>query len=111
MLCHLAALAGFVVPFGNVIGPLIIWLVKREEMPIVEDQGKESLNFQLTMTIAYVICIPVLLLFVFIPFVMFLGFLLPAAVGVFNLVMIIIASIRANAGERYRYPFALRLIS
>lgn len=103
MLCHLLALAGFVVPFGNIIGPLVIWLVKREEMPVVDDQGKESLNFQITMTIAYLICIPL-------AFVM-VGFFLAAAIGIFNLVMVIIATVRANAGEWYRYPFALRLIS
>lgn len=102
MLCHLLALAGYVVPFGNVIGPLIIWLVKKNESPFVDDQGKESLNFQITMAIAGVVSF--LLIFVII------GFLLLIAVGIFDLVMVIIASIKANGGERYRYPVCLRLI-
>ena len=52
MLCHLAALSAFVgVPFGHVLGPLVVWLIKRNEIPMVEQQGKESLNFQISMTI------------------------------------------------------------
>src|SRR5687767_11747875 len=52
MLCHLSALAGFVVPFfGCIIGPLVVWLIKKDEFPFVNDQGKESLNFQISMTI------------------------------------------------------------
>ena len=56
MLCHLSALAGFVVPFGSIIGPLIVWLIKRDEMPVVDVHGKKALNFQITMAIAYVVC-------------------------------------------------------
>ena len=68
MFCHLAALAGYLMPFGNILGPLIIWLVKREESPIVDDQGKESLNFQITWTIFF--CITVVLCFVMIGFIL-----------------------------------------
>ena len=103
MFCHLAALGIFVIPFvGGVIGPLVIWLIKREEYPLVEDQGKESLNFQITILIAAVVC--GILVFVLI------GILLGFALLVFNLVMVIIATVRANNGERYRYPFAIRFI-
>ena len=56
MLCHLSALAGFVVPFGSIIGPLIVWLIKKDEMPIVDEHGKKALNFQITMAIAYLVC-------------------------------------------------------
>ena len=53
MFCHLSALAGYIgIPFGNIIGPLIIWMVKKEQFKFVDDQGKESLNFQITITIA-----------------------------------------------------------
>ena len=51
MFCHLAALAGFIIPFGNIIGPLIVWQIKKEEFPFVEDQGKESLKFQISIFI------------------------------------------------------------
>lgn len=104
MLAHLAALAGVIVPlFGNVIGPLIVWLIKKDEMPFVDDQGKESMNFQITVIIALLICFPLILLFG-------LGLLLMFAVGIAALVLIILAAVKANEGEAYRYPFALRLI-
>lgn len=103
MLCHLSALAGFVIPFGSVLGPLVVWLVKRDEFPFVADQGKESLNFQITMVIAAAIS-SVLALIV-------IGFVLLLAVGIYEIVMVVIASIRANTGERYRYPICLRLIT
>ncbi len=103
MICHLAALAGFVgIPLGNVLGPLIVWLIKREEFPLVADQGKESLNFQISMTIYGVICIP--LMFVVI------GFLLGLALLIADVVFIIIAAMKANEGALYRYPLTIRLI-
>ena len=102
MFCHLAALGGYVIPFGNIIGPLIVWLVKKDEMPFVADQGKESLNFQITVAIAAVICF--LLVFVFI------GFVLLPALAILDLVFVIIASIKANEGVAYRYPFKIQFI-
>ena len=102
MLCHLSAFAGFIVPFGGILAPLIIWLIKKDEMPFVNDQGKESINFQITLFIAAIICM--ILMFVGI------GFLLIVALAIFGVIMIIIASIRANEGTYYRYPYALRLI-
>ena len=102
MLCHLLALSGFIIPFGSIIGPLVIWLIKKDQIPFVNDQGKESLNFQITVILALIACF--VLMFVVIGF-----FLLPV-VGITALVFIIIASIKANQGIAYRYPFALRLI-
>ena len=100
--CHLLALAGLVVPFGNVLGPLIMWLVKKDESDFVDDQGKEALNFNITISIAGFIAF--LLMFVVIG-----GLLLPI-IGIFWLVMTIIAAVKANGGERYRYPLTIRLI-
>jgi uncharacterized Tic20 family protein len=102
MLAHLSALCGFVIPFGTIIGPLVVWLVKKESMPFVADQGRESLNFQITVAIAFLICIP--LMFVVI------GLFLAVVVGIGALVLTIIAGIKAQNGETYRYPFALRLV-
>lgn len=102
MLCHLSALSGFIVPFGSLIGPLIIWQLKKNEFPIVDDQGKEALNFQITTLIAAIVS--GILIFVAI------GFVLLIAVVIASLVLTIIAAIKANNGETYRYPFALRLI-
>ena len=103
MFCHLAGLAGYVLPaFGNIIGPLIIWLMKKDEFAFADSQGKESLNFQISITIYATVA--TLLMFVCI------GFLLLPAVGVFDLVMIIIASIKANKGEPVTYPLCIRFI-
>jgi len=102
MLCHLSALSGFIVPFGSLIGPLIIWQLKKNEFPIVDDQGKEALNFQITTLIAAIVS--GILIFVAI------GIVLLIVVAIASLVLTIIAAIKANNGETYRYPFALRLI-
>jgi uncharacterized protein len=102
MFAHLSALIGFVIPFGNILGPLIIWQMKKNEMPFVDDQGKEALNFQITVFIAMVVCI--VLTFVLI------GLLLIPIVGLAWLVFSIIAGLKANEGVAYRYPVTLRLI-
>ena len=107
LFAHLSALLGGLLTstflgLGCLLGPLIIWLVKRETMPFVDDQAKEALNFNITVAIAAVVC--GLLMFVLI------GFVLLPLLGLAWLVFIIIAAIKANEGERYRYPFTLRLI-
>lgn len=103
MACHLSALAGFVIPFGSIIGPLVVWLLKREESGFVDRQGKEALNFQITMFIAFLISL--VLVFVLI------GFVLIAAVVIFDLIMIIVATIKTSEGQDFRYPVSLRLIT
>jgi uncharacterized protein len=100
---HLAALAGLVMPFGSIIGPLVIWLIKKDTMPFVNDQGKEALNFNITVAIAAVVC--GLLCIVLI------GFLLLPVLVILWLVFVIVGTIKANEGTLYRYPFALRLIN
>ena len=88
MIAHLSALAGFIIPFGNIAGPLIVWMIKKDAMPFVDDQGKESLNFQITVTIAAIVA-AVLIVFL-------IGFLLLPAVGLAALVFTVIAVIDAN---------------
>ena len=102
-LCHFLALAGLVgIPFGNIIGPLILWLIKRDEMPSVGDHGKESLNFQISMTI-YTIAAGLSVLAV-------IGIVLLPAVIIVNLIFVIIAGVKASNGEFYRYPLSIRFI-
>jgi uncharacterized Tic20 family protein len=103
MLCHLITLSGLVIPFGNIIGPLVIWLIKREEYGLVNDQGKEALNFQITMLIGMLICIPLFFLFC-------IGWVLAILLTIFDLVFTIIAAIKANEGVCYRYPMCIRFI-
>lgn len=107
MFAHLSALLGGLLTgaflgLGCLIGPLIIWAVKKDTMPFVDDQGKEALNFNITVAIAAVVC--GLLMFVLI------GFVLLPLLGIAWLVFTIIAAIKANEGVAYRYPFTLRLI-
>jgi uncharacterized protein len=101
--CHLAALAGFVIPFGSVVGPLIVWLLKRDENEFINTNGKEALNFQITVMIAFLISALLALVLI--------GFLLMAIVGIGALVLAIVAAVKASNGEDYRYPFTLRLIN
>ena len=102
MFCHLSALVGFAIPFGNNIAPLIIWTLKKDEYPHVNDQGKEAINFQLSITVY--ILISVILVFVVI------GIPLLIILGIFSLIMTVIAALNANDGKKYRYPFTIRFI-
>ncbi|GGF06518.1 MULTISPECIES: DUF4870 domain-containing protein [Pseudoalteromonas] len=102
MFCHLSALAGLLFPFGSVIGPLIVWLVKKEEMPLVAEHGRKSLNFQLTMMIAYIVCF--MLMFVVV------GVILLPLVALFSLIMVVVSAIKANDGKEVNYPMAIEFI-
>ncbi len=99
---HAAALIGFVIPFGSILGPLVVWLMKKDTMEFVDDHGKEALNFNITMALIMFVCF--LLLFVVIG-----AFLLPIAILVW-LIFTVIAMIEASKGNTYRYPFAIRLV-
>ena len=96
------SLIGLVIPFGSLIGPLVMWLVKKDESSFVDDQGKEAVNFNITMLIAFFVAF--LLMFVAI------GAVLMPVLFIFWVVMVIIAGLKANDGVAYRYPFTLRLI-
>ncbi len=103
MLCHLSALCGYIgIPFGNIVGPLVIWLIKRDESPFIDAHGKEALNFQISMTI-YAIIAGILVLAV-------IGILLLPALIIAGLVFTIIAAVRANDGKSYRYPLTIRFL-
>ena len=97
MLAHLGGIiAGFLVP-------LIIWLIKKDQSKFINDQGKEALNFQITMLIANVVAGASMLLLI--------GFVLLPAVIVVNIVFCILGGMAANRGEAYRYPVNIRMIS
>lgn len=101
MLAHLSAIIASFVGL-SLLGPLIVWLVKKNEFPFVDDQGKESLNFQITVTIALLVIAPTICLGI--------GFVLLPIVGIMALVFTIIGAIKANEGVAYRYPWTLRLV-
>ena len=97
LFAHLSALVGYIIPFGS-----IIWQLKKNEMPFVDDQGKEALNFQITIAIIAIISIVLI--------VILIGLLMLWALAIVNLIFIIIAALAANNGQAYRYPFAFRFI-
>jgi hypothetical protein len=99
--CHFSALAGFLIPFGNFIGPIICWQQKKSD-PFVDDQGKEALNFQISMFI-YMFVSAILVLVI-------VGLLLLLVLGLASIVLPIIAGIKAGEGTAYRYPFIIRFI-
>lgn len=101
MLCHLGGLVHFI-PFGQIIVPMIIWMVKKDELPFVDDQGKEALNFQISMLIYYLICIPLIFIVI--------GIFFLAMLGLINLILVVIAAVKAQQGEAFRYPLSLNLI-
>lgn len=109
--CHLAALLGLVLPsFGALIGPLVVWLLKKADDPRIDANGREALNFQLSMLIySWVLgTIGVVTMFILIGF-LFLGAAI--LVGLFGLIMSIVAAVKASNGEdHYRYPLTLRLL-
>ena len=104
MFCHLAALASLIIwiPGANILGPLAIWLIKKNEMPLVDQEGKESMNFQISLTIygavSFALCF------------IFIGFVLMPLIAIAGLVLIIMASVKTHNGEKFRYPFTIRFI-
>ena len=113
MFAHLSALLGGLVTsaiggWGWFLGPLIIWLLKKDTMPFVADQAKESLNFNITVTAIFLALMILGFITLGIGFVIALPLMF--VVGIAALVLIIMAAIKANDGVRYRYPFTIRLI-
>ncbi len=103
MLCHLLSFAGYAgIPFGHIIGPLIMWLVKKEDSEFIDECGKEAINFQISLTIYSIVS--VFLMFIFIGVFTFI------ALVIVNLVCVIKAAIKANEGIIYRYPITIRFI-
>lgn len=103
MICHLSALSVFIgIPFGNILGPLIVWLIKRNDHPFIDQQGKESLNFQISLLIYSTISAILVFVVVGIIFLIFLGIL--------DVVAVIITSIKASDGEHFRYPLTIRFL-
>lgn len=96
MLCHLLGL------FTSFVGPLVIWLIKKDEDQFVDTQGKEALNFQITVIFASIAA--GILSFVCI------GFLIAFAVGISDIVFCVLASIASSKGQNYHYPVSLRLV-
>ena len=103
MLCHLMALVGLLGNgIGFLLGPLVVWLLKKEDHPLIDDQGKEAANFQITMLLAVLISVPLMLVFV--------GILTAILATILMIILPIFAAVRANDGILYRYPLSIRFI-
>lgn len=103
MLCHLCIIAEIFLPI-LVLGPLVIWLVKSDQLPFVKAQGKEVLNFQITLFLTAIVSWILVL-------AMGLGFLLLAILGIYSVIAGVIGAVKVNEGVPYRYAFNLRLIN
>lgn len=103
-LCHIVALVGLIGNgIGFVLGPLVVWLIKKDEDPFIDEQGKEAINFQITMVIAAIVSGILTIVVV--------GIFLLIAVGIVMIAFPIVAAVKASKGEHYRYPFTIRFIS
>jgi uncharacterized Tic20 family protein len=104
VLCHASALLGlFFHFFGHLLGPLLVWLIKRGDAPEIDANGKESLNFQISMLIYDAVAAILCLLVIGIPILI--------ALWVLNTVFVIIASVKTSEGKIYRYPFTIRFLN
>lgn len=100
MLAHLSSVLAIALAGLSFLGPLIVWLIKKDQSAFVNDQGKEALNFQIAVLLASLVCGVTVILLILIP-----------VIFVANVVFSIIAAMEANKGVRYRYPYTLRLIT
>lgn len=103
MLCHLSALVGLLGNgIGFLVGPLVVWLLKRGDDPLIDEQGKEAVNFQLTMFLCMLGSLVLAFLLIGIPFLIFFG--------LWMVINPIVAAVKTSNGERYRYPVAIRFV-
>ena len=100
---HFSAFAFFIFPFGHILGPVLVYILKKNDSPFIEDQAKESINFQITMSLYAVISGLLTIILI--------GFALLAVVFILDFVLVIIAALKANEGIIYRYPFTIRIIN
>jgi len=107
MLTHLSPFAGYVIPFGNIIAPLIMWQVKKDN-PFLESVGREALNFQITVMLAILACVVGSIATLGIGLIV-LGPMM-GLIAIADIVFIVIAAIEANKGNAYRFPICLRLV-
>ncbi len=102
MWMHIAQFAGFIFPFGSIVVPLIMWVAKKQESKTVDEAGKHILNFQISLMILVVIS--------FVLIIFLVGILMLIGIQIFEVIVIIIAAIKARDGLPYRYPLTIEFI-
>lgn len=102
MLLHLSPLLGYLIPIpaANIVCPLVMWLIKKDESPFIDEQGKESLNFQITITLALLVSAVLI--------VILIGVVLIPVVLVIQILYCVLAAMAAKEGQPYRYPLTIR---
>ena len=101
---HLSSLSGYIgVPFGHILGPLVVWLIKKDQSAFVNEAGKEALNYGISLTI-YLVISAILAFFC-------IGFFLLAGLVVFDIIVTIMAAVAVSNGQLYRYPAIFRFVS
>lgn len=120
MFTHLASFASLILPFGNILGPLIVWSLKKDKSEFVNVHGKASLNFEITYTIVVFLALAITIPFAInagiqenpVDLVMSLLFLIIPLMSywVLSIVLVIIAAVKASKGELYKYPLSIRFI-
>lgn len=103
MASHLLAFAGYLIPFGNIIGPLVLYLLKKDTSSYVCEHAREALNFQISITIYFAICGLLMLVVI--------GMFIFPVLLVIDIVFIIVAAVQASSGKPYRYPLSIRFVS
>jgi uncharacterized protein len=104
MICHLSGFALYLLPpFGQVVAPLLIWLLKREASAYIDEQGREAVNFQISITLYMILAFFLIIFLIGVPLVLM--------VLLIHAILMVIAAIRASEGAAYRYPFTIRFIN
>lgn len=99
---QVSSFAGYIIPFGSILGPFIVWLMKRDEMPFVDECGRNCLNFKISLMIYMMIS--AILMFVGI------GFILIGVLAIVDIVFTIIAAMKASEGISYKYPMTIKFL-
>ncbi len=101
-----AHLAGFLmytaIPFASILGPLVVWMLKRDQSPYVDEQGKEAVNFQISMALYALLIAPTVCILI--------GYVLLPALALAHVILMVMAALKANQGENYRYPLTIRFV-
>jgi uncharacterized Tic20 family protein len=99
---QVSSFAGYIIPFGSILGPFVVWLMKRDEMPFVDECGRNCINFKISLMI-YMMISAVLML-------VGIGFLLIGVLAIVDIVFTIIAAMKASEGVSYKYPMTIKFL-
>lgn len=102
LLVHAASFSGYLIPFGSILGPLIVWLMKRDESAFVNQAGINCLNFKISMMIYFMVGFVLMFILV--------GFVIVPALAILDIIVTILAMVRASEGSHYRYPLSIQFI-